>query len=339
MEGIQYLQQHNIQQLLKSVLHKVVLEQPSNPWPMVVDELHFLDYLRGGKKCISDYSQEKELGNGAFGIVHRARQTASGRVVAMKAIAKKKVSDREVRQEFEVLQRVVHKNVLRVFDLLEDDDNFYIISELCGGGSVLDAACKLQGSEFEEWLKVVVRQVLQGLQHCHERGIMHHDIKPENILCMEKYSPKSGRIRVVLADFGTARERRGGRLRPMTAARWNGKERADYIHGTPEYCPPEVFKREAGALTDVYSLGASTFELIAKETPFERILSFDDIDEMDQESIFEDMISLDCEADGRPLRKVVSEDCVNLTLWMMKKHYKERPTLLQCLEHPWLASN
>jgi serine/threonine protein kinase len=101
-----------------------------------------------------------------------------------------------MRQELEVLANVNHPNIMRIYELLEDDINYYIVSEIIAGGELFEHICK-EGKLNSFDATRIIKQILRALAHMHEQGIIHRDLKPENIL-MEDYQ------NVKVADFGFA---------------------------------------------------------------------------------------------------------------------------------------
>lgn len=154
------------------------------------------------------YSLGETLSKGSFGTVHRGQHAHTGTEVAIKIVKKEKIQEREVhaelmRNELTVLESVNHPNIMRVFELMEDEDNFYIISEFISGGNLFDKM-KEVGTFTEQQTSIVIKQILMAVNYMHQtKKIMHRDIKLENILCMPQANPEDY-LEIKLTDFGFA---------------------------------------------------------------------------------------------------------------------------------------
>jgi serine/threonine-protein kinase len=195
------------------------------------------------------------LGKGGMGAVYRAFDHVLGRHVAYKVLAEALSRDPAARdqllQEARSAAQLNHPNVVTVYDLGVDEGQTFIAMELVEGEtyqSLLRARKWLEIPEAMHWLV----SVCQGLDHAHGRGIVHRDLKPSNVLLAA-----DGRVKIL--DFGLAQQAgngdRSGNLGSMS--------------GTPKYIPPEAI--QGGPIdgrSDVYSLGATLYHLLAGAAPF-----------------------------------------------------------------------
>ena len=178
----------------------------------------------------------------------------------MKIVNKKKMMATPVfaqlmEQELEVLSNTDHPHIVRHLDLLEDDINFYIISELVGGGELYDYILKVKRLS-EKQAASVIRQVLLALNYMHQRNIVHRDIKPENILIDEKPEQEGDSINVKLTDFGFA-------------CFFNKEDDLRYALGTPNYMAPEITKKlKYDKKVDVWSVGVVAHTILTGCCPF-----------------------------------------------------------------------
>ncbi len=205
-----------------------------------------------------------DLGSGGFGFVVRARDLLLGRVVALKMPLPERVLapgdvNRSLR-EARAAARLDHPNIVRVHDAGELGPlGYFIASEFC------------EGPSLRHWLKIQNKPVpvrlaacwlaalADAVQHAHDRGILHRDIKPDNVILA--VTSKPGEFTPRLTDFGLAKLVEEGADESRTEAQI----------GTPSYMAPEQAggrHREIGALTDVYALGATLYEVIAGRPPF-----------------------------------------------------------------------
>eukprot|EP00644_Phytophthora_capsici_P010891 jgi/Phyca11/542539/estExt2_Genewise1Plus.C_PHYCAscaffold_90481 len=205
-------------------------------------------------------SPEVILGEGSCSRVFRARERASGGLVAIKRLdkAQQRLLDGDPVQwerEVALLRRCAsHPNVVALHDVIETSEFVYIIMELAQGGELFQAL--IDEGAYSEWdARRFIADLLEALRFLHELGIAHRDVKPENLL-LTSASPKLASIK--LADFGLAA------LVEESSLLSNGRM-------TWAYCAPEVFK--AGAATnvpsDVWSVGVVLYVLLSGVHPFD----------------------------------------------------------------------
>ena len=204
----------------------------------------------------SRYVLHDLLGRGAMGEVYRGTVRGSEAAVAVKLLKPELVSDPETVarffQERSILTAIDHPNVVRVVDLVAEGDILAIVMELVQGQDLrrlLRARRTLPPAEAVR----LVCQLLDGLAAVHAAGIVHRDVKPENMLLDGAAVP-----RVRLTDFGVARLSYGASLTKISS-----------IIGTPEYMAPEVADHDSAAPSaDLYSAGIVLYEMLAGRTPF-----------------------------------------------------------------------
>lgn len=142
------------------------------------------------------------LGKGAFGEVRRAINRETGITRAVKIIQKSGCPEAEIKRivkEVEILKKLDHPNIIKVFEFFIDDNYLYIVTDLCTGGELFD---KIISKKFfsEKEASDTMHQVLSAIVYCHNNNIVHRDLKPENILLE---SERSNQLKVI--DFGTSR--------------------------------------------------------------------------------------------------------------------------------------
>lgn len=197
-----------------------------------------------------------ELGRGGSGTVFRAKDRATGRVLALKVFS---VGDDEAvrvswRREAELLARLRHPGIVKVLGSGSDGREAWIATELIPGGSLQDRLA--QGEPLPpEQAVALVAQAARTLGFAHEQGVVHQDIKPANLLLAEDGSPR-------ITDFGVARV---VRLKTQT------ERDADrgYFLGTPAFVAPELFRGgPVDGRADVYSLGVVLYRCLSGQLPF-----------------------------------------------------------------------
>jgi len=206
---------------------------------------------------IGNYQILEEIGRGGMGVIYRARQRHSRRIVALKRILSYHADSQETlarfRREAQAAASLDHPNILPIYEVSECDDGLPFFSmKFAGGGSLLEAAPALR-SEPRRAVALMAK-VVRGVQYAHAQGILHRDLKPGNVLL-------DGRGEPLVSDFGLAKwlDTSSHLTRTLT------------IFGTPGYIAPEQVNGSAGKLgptSDVYSLGAILFDLLTGRPPF-----------------------------------------------------------------------
>lgn len=205
-------------------------------------------------RTFHDYEFEALIGEGAMGRVWRARQLAfDGRLVALKRVSygDPQLAER-LRREGRILAQLDHPHIIRVYELIPDGQGIAIAMQYAPGGSLADLL-ERQGRLTPQATVQVLAPIAQALGSAHRRGIVHRDVKPSNILFTSDGEP-------LLSDFGIARV--SGDT-PLTAPGVSAL-------GTAEYLDPEIVNGgEPNARSDVYALGAVSYETLSGRRPFE----------------------------------------------------------------------
>ena len=196
------------------------------------------------------YEILSEIARGGYGIVYRARQIGVDRIVALKRLRSQ--SDPSVVQRFllemQIIKNLVHPNTIQLIDAGMDDDHMYIVMEHIEGDSLYQI---LMSEKKMSPLRAIniIRQVLKSVNEAHQRGIIHRDIKPDNI-----FYNTNGTIKI--ADFGIAYDLQ------------NPSKKSEVV-GSVYYMAPELCKGETPTIqSDIYSLGITFFELVTGQLPF-----------------------------------------------------------------------
>ena len=205
--------------------------------------------------ALPNYQVDAELGRGGFGIVYAGRHLRLDRPVAIKELPSWLVDNHEVQARFATEARVLasldHPHIVPVYDYVEQGGLCLLVMEALGGGSVWESF-QQRGISFEQACAIAA-VTAAALHHAHEHGVLHRDVKPENLLFSSTQHLK-------LTDFGIAKVV-GGNDALVTSA--------GGILGTPAYMAPE--QAEGGELTaavDVYAAGVMLYELLSGRLPF-----------------------------------------------------------------------
>ena len=202
-----------------------------------------------------DYTEIETIGEGSFGRVILVEHNITGMKRAMKQIKKslffQESNEESVLNELNILKKIDHQNVVKVFDYYIDNVNYYIITEYCAGGDLFDAVKDIELSEYE--VALIMYQILLAVNHLHKMNIMHRDLKPENILVSKK--EENGLYRIKLCDFGTSHLFKEGK-----------KEKT--VKGSSYYIAPEVYNQKYDFKCDLWSCGVIMYVLLTKKIPF-----------------------------------------------------------------------
>ena len=205
---------------------------------------------------LKDYKIIKNLGQGTFGKVDLVENKISGVLRAMKVIKKgninsKQTNEASVLNELNILKKIDHQNVVKIYEFYMDAENYYLITEYCPGGDLFEQIKNVPLSEIQ--VSCIIYQILLALNHIHKMKIMHRDLKPENILVTKK--EKDGLYRIKICDFGTSHLFQDG-------------EKEKLIAGSSFYIAPEVFKKKYNFKCDLWSVGVIMYVLLTKKVPF-----------------------------------------------------------------------
>ena len=207
-------------------------------------------------RYFGDYEIQHEIGRGGMGVVYRARQISLNRLVALKMLRDAALASadelRRFQNEAEAVARLDHPHIVPVYEVGEHDGRRYFSMKLISGPSLHEALSPFAADPRAAAALMVT--VAEAVHHAHQRGILHRDLKPPNILLDERGQPHVG-------DFGLAKQVEGDEgVTPSLA-----------VLGTPGYMAPEQAwgkKRLVTTLSDVYGLGAILYALLTGKAPF-----------------------------------------------------------------------
>lgn len=202
------------------------------------------------------YHIEKLLGKGSFGEVYLVRHNITGIIRAMKVIEKnneslqEELSDEEILNEIDILKKIDHPNIMKIFEFYTTPTTYYLILEFCEGGNLYDFVYENKLSEFQ--VIYIMFQIFSAMNYCHKMKILHRDLKPDNILIKKN---QDGLCRVKICDFGTS-------------AIFKKGEKQNEIIGTLCYMAPEVLNQEYNQKCDLWSCGVIMYILLTGKRPF-----------------------------------------------------------------------
>ncbi len=207
---------------------------------------------------IPGYKMKKRIGSGAMATVFLARQLSLDRLVAIKVLPKRLSVNANFIERFykegRAAAQLNHPNIVSAYDVGKAGEHHYFVMEYVDGETVYDRIVKMRRLPERDAIEIVM-QVAKALQHAHQRGFIHRDIKPKNIMIS-----RGGAVK--LADLGLARA-----LADKEAA----VAEAGRAYGTPYYISPEQIRGEVhiGPAADIYGLGATFYHMTTGQVPFE----------------------------------------------------------------------
>jgi len=211
--------------------------------------------LTTGSTFAGRYQIIEELGKGGMGKVYKAHDTEIKEKVALKLLKPEVAADKKTIERFQnelkFARKVSHRNVCRMYDLNKEEGSYYITMEYVPGEDLKSSIIRMGPLSAGKAI-FIAKQVCEGLAEAHELGVVHRDLKPQNIMI-----DKKGNARIM--DFGIARSVTG-----------KGITGAGVMIGTPEYMSPEqVEGKEVDQRSDIYSLGVILYEMATGRVPFE----------------------------------------------------------------------
>ncbi|XP_054632441.1 death-associated protein kinase 2 isoform X3 [Dunckerocampus dactyliophorus] len=265
------------------------------------------------------YDIGEELGSGQFAVVRRCTEKSTSLEYAAKFIKKRQsrasrrgVRREEIEREVDILQQIQHPNVVALHDVYENRTDVVLILELVSGGELFDFLARKE-SLCEEEATQFIKQILDGVQYLHSKRIAHFDLKPENIMLLDR-NVSLPRIKII--DFGLAHKMEAG---------------ADFknIFGTPEFVAPEIVNYEPlGLEADMWSIGVITYILLSGASPF--------LGETKQETLG-NISAMSYEFDEEFFSNT-SELAKSFITQLLVKDTRKRMSIKDALNHPWIKS-
>ncbi len=211
----------------------------------------------GNVKYFGDYELLEEIARGGMGVVYKARQTSLNRIVAVKMIrAGQLASEADIRRfhtEAEAAANLQHPNIVAIHEVGEHEEQHYFSMDYVEGRNL---AALVHGRPLPPARAAeLVKTIAEAIQYAHQRGILHRDLKPQNVLIDEHGRPR-------VTDFGLAKHAGADSNLTQTGA----------VMGSPSYIPPEQATGrhdQVGPHSDVYSLGAILYQLLTGKAPFQ----------------------------------------------------------------------
>uniref|UniRef100_A0A1A7WMI6 MAP/microtubule affinity-regulating kinase 3 n=2 Tax=Iconisemion striatum TaxID=60296 RepID=A0A1A7WMI6_9TELE len=257
---------------------------------------------------VGNYRLLKTIGKGNFAKVKLARHILTGREVAIKIIDKTQLNPNSLQKlfrEVRIMKILNHPNIVKLFEVIETERTLYLVMEYASGGEVFDYLVA-HGRMKEKEARAKFRQIVSAVQYCHQKHIVHRDLKAENLLL-------DADMNIKIADFGFSNE--------FTLA-----NKLDTFCGSPPYAAPELFqgKKYNGPEVDVWSLGVILYTLVSGSLPF---------DGQNLKELRERVLR------GKyRIPFYMSTDCENLLKRFLVLNPAKRGTLEQIMKDRWINS-
>lgn len=284
----------------------------------------------GRKVEVKDLETLELLGQGAYGQVHKVQERATGQCRVLKTVVRPDGwDDDKLKLEAELLRHLDHPHILRIFNWYEDGDAINIVLEHCEGGEVLKVvkAGRRQGIVVaEKWLATAVRQTFEALVYLHSKGVVHKDLKGQNLLLLHQLATDDlvhlfqTMPHIVICDLGIAE----------VCCRGIFGLRGRRVAGTPCTMAPEVWRGTCGPRSDVWSMGCVMFELFTNKLPFEVLGGVKAARQQERWA----------EQHRRGPNWALMErspQAQNLCRALLTYKEAQRPSASDCLKHPWFS--
>ncbi|PAA53734.1 hypothetical protein BOX15_Mlig019665g1 [Macrostomum lignano] len=277
-------------------------------------------YVHGKK--VGSYLIGAELGSGSFAQVCEGLHVLTGERVAVKIVSKETAKSdpyvaKNMRREGRILQLIRHSNVVQLLEVMETEHSYYLVQELCHGGDFMSYLMKRRRlTEYET--RKYIRQIVQAVNYMHSLGILHRDLKIENLLLTKDHN-----VRII--DFGLSNmvsavpNENGGIVTQLCRTQC----------GSPAYAAPEVLaKKPYGTAVDVWSIGVNMFAMLSGNLPFI-------VKPFSIKALYQKMMK----QEFNPLPKTLSASCRDLLLRLLNPQPETRIRLKDVMSHPWLNEN
>ncbi|XP_048870922.1 myosin light chain kinase, smooth muscle-like isoform X1 [Brienomyrus brachyistius] len=263
------------------------------------------------KHKVSDhYTVMERLGVGKFGQVFRLIQKETAQVCAGKFYKARLKKDREAaRKEIELMNYLHHPKLVQCLGAYESRSEMVMVMEFIAGGELFQRIVDDSFEHTESTCMQYMQQILEGVQHMHQQNIVHLDLKPENIVCVDSTGTS-----IKIIDFGLA-----SKLDPKTPLK--------VMHGTPEFVAPEVISFDpVGLASDMWSIGVICYILLSGESPFQG--------ENDAETLAL-VTGAKWEFDEESFEEI-TDQAKDFISKLLKKNKRQRMSCEQALDHPWM---
>ena len=287
-------------------------EDPDNP----ILKLKYSkdNFIALGSRGLRDiYDCTKKLGKGGYGKVFQVKNKSTNKLYACKKLSKLNIKNlQKLQNEIEVLMKMDHPNIVKLYEVFESQNSLYLIMEECCGGELFDRILhriNTNNMYTEREACLLMKQIIGAIEYCHNNGIAHRDLKPENLLYLKEGSEENNPLKI--ADFGLSQS-------------INLKKMLTSKVGTSYYVPPEILAGNYTEKCDIWSAGIILYILLSGEPPFNG---------PNDETIFARIKTYKYEFPEQKWSKISVEAKDLLTKMLIQED--KRLSASQVLQHPW----
>uniref|UniRef100_A0A2K6E3Z8 Hormonally up-regulated neu tumor-associated kinase n=1 Tax=Macaca nemestrina TaxID=9545 RepID=A0A2K6E3Z8_MACNE len=258
----------------------------------------------------------RKLGEGSFAKVREGLHVLTGEKVAIKVIDKKRAKKdtyvtKNLRREGQIQQMIRHPNITQLLDILETENSYYLVMELCPGGNLMHKIYEKKRLEESE-ARRYIRQLISAVEHLHRAGVVHRDLKIENLLLDEDNNIK-------LIDFGLSN----------CAGILGYSDPFSTQCGSPAYAAPELLARKKyGPKIDVWSIGVNMYAMLTGTLPFT-------VEPFSLRALYQKMV----DKEMNPLPTQLSTGAISFLRSLLEPDPVKRPNIQQALANRWLNEN
>uniref|UniRef100_A0A0N5C6U2 non-specific serine/threonine protein kinase n=1 Tax=Strongyloides papillosus TaxID=174720 RepID=A0A0N5C6U2_STREA len=258
------------------------------------------------------YDVLEEIGNGAFGVVHRCVEKGTGNTFAAKFVNTISENEKDtVRKEIHVMSELRHPSLINLHDAFEDENQMAMIYEFMSGGELFEKVADDKNRMTEDEARNYMKQICNALKHMHENNFVHLDLKPENIMFTTK---KSSQLKLI--DFGLT-------------AKLDPKNPVKVTTGTAEFAAPEIASgNPVGYFTDMWSVGVLSYILLSGLSPFGG--------ETDEETL-KNVRNCDWNIDDSAFSGI-SDEAKDFIRRLLIAEPEKRMNIYEALDHPWFGT-
>ncbi|XP_071781831.2 myosin light chain kinase, smooth muscle [Centroberyx gerrardi] len=278
-------------------------EAPQTYTSVTIDSTH---------KVTDHYNMLEKLGMGKFGLVFRLTHKETGRVCAGKFYKGRRAKERDAaRKEIELMNFLHHPKLVQCLAAYDNRPEMVMVMEFIAGGELFERIVDDNFEHTEPASVHYMQQILEGIAYMHQQNIIHLDLKPENIVCVDHTGTS-----IKIIDFGLA-----SKLDPNTPLK--------VMHGTPEFVAPEVINYEPVCLaTDMWSIGVICYILLSGESPFQG--------NSDEETL-NSVTAAQWEFDEESFEEI-TEQAKDFISSLLNKDTRRRMSCEEALAHTWMAT-
>ena len=303
-----------------SIINKIIIDDDNNNTQTTI----FTTTSSLQKDINNLYIFKEVIGKGAFGIVrtgYRVKEISPHKIYAIKSIDKTKLTQNDLdnlEKEIDIISSLDHPNIARFYETFNDERYFHIVTELCRGKELSKLLKQNGGKIKEKNCRIIVMKILHAINYCHSHGIVHCDLKPDNIIFEtpnedEENDNILSLLDLKLIDFGLS-------------SRIKKNKKLNNTVGTPYFIAPEILKGEYDEKCDVWSIGVILYYILSGKFPFIGNSNTEIFEKINNsEPIFK-----------KNLFNNISENAINFIKKCLIKNPNERPNANECLSHPWL---